>query len=411
MESTENQLEMKPITTSVVIRYIAPSNWINYSNTEISKQLIETKSAVLSLRTIPYQRSWVDSLQQMELKREVAGTSRIEGADFTEGELDAALQETPEELLTRSQKQARAAVMTYRWIAKIPDDRPINCDLIYEIHQRIVTGADDDHCPPGQLRKQDENVTFGMPRHRGVEGGDQCRKVFVRLTEAIQREFPEHDPLIQALAAHYHLAAMHPFLDGNGRAARALEALMLQRAGLRDSCFIAMSNFYYDEKASYLTALSDVRAKNHDLTPFLLLGLKGIETQSRRLLTEIQRHVSKELFRNLMYNLFKRLETPRKRVIAERQIEILKLLLETEWMDYSELWKKAAPMYVKLKASRKAWSSDLNHLLSLKAIKYEKLPNNRYRFAVRLEWPTEITETAFFDSLKTLPKSKTHNFL
>ena len=57
----------------------------------------------------------------------------------------------------------------------------------------------------------------------------------------IEHELRDHDPIIQALAAHYHVAAMHPFLDGNGRTARALEALMLQRAGLRDTCFIAMS--------------------------------------------------------------------------------------------------------------------------------------------------------------------------
>jgi Fic family protein len=407
----ENQLEMKVVTNSAIIHYSAPSNWINYDLNAIARQLIDAKSAVLSLRSIPYQRSWVESLQQMELKREVAGTSRIEGAEFTDRELDDALKETAEQLLTRSQRQARAAVMTYRWIAKLPDDRPINAELIGEIHRRIVTGADDDHCPPGELRNQDQNVTFGVPRHRGAEGGEECKKVFLRLTEALRREFQSHDPLIQALAAHYHFAAMHPFLDGNGRTARALEALLLQRAGLRDTCFIAMSNYYYDEKTAYLTALSEVRSKNHDLTPFLLLGLKGIETQARRLLDEIQRQVSKELFRNLMYDLFNRLQTPRKRVIAQRQIEILKCLLETDWMELSELWKKVARLYSGLKSTRKAWTRDVNHLLRLKAIKYEKIAENRYRFAVRLEWPTEITETAFFESLKELPKSKTYNFL
>ncbi len=35
------------------------------------------------IKMIPYQRSWVEGLQQIELKREIAGTSRIEGADFT----------------------------------------------------------------------------------------------------------------------------------------------------------------------------------------------------------------------------------------------------------------------------------------------------------------------------------------
>jgi Fic family protein len=38
--------------------------------------------------------------------------------------------------------------------------------------------------------------------------------------------------VIQALALRYHFAAMHSFMDGNGRTARALEALMLQRVGL-----------------------------------------------------------------------------------------------------------------------------------------------------------------------------------
>ena len=94
-------------------------------------------------------------------------------------------------------------------------------------------------------------------------GGSECAQVFTEFAEALEREYKEHDFIIQALAAHYHLAAMHPFLDGNGRTARALEALMLQRAGLRDSSFIAMSNYYYDEKKTYLASLADVRSRGY----------------------------------------------------------------------------------------------------------------------------------------------------
>ena len=100
-----------------------------------------------------------------------------------------------------------------------------------------------------------------------------------QLCQAARTIFRDHDPLIQALALHYHFAAMHPFLDGNGRTARALEALMLQRVGLRDTLFIAMSNYYYEEKAGYLNALAETRALSHDLTPFLKFALKGIEKQ------------------------------------------------------------------------------------------------------------------------------------
>lgn len=394
-----------------MIRYQLPSAWIRYSATAVVAELVEAKSAVLSLRTIPYQRAWVERLQQLELKREVAGTSRIEGADFTERELDAAMKETPEQLVTRSQRQAHAAVQTYRWIARLPDDRPLDASLICEIHRRIVTGADDDHCPPGVLRRRDENLNFGQPRHRGVEGGEECETAFTRLDRAIQHEFPAHDCLIQALAAHYHLAAMHPFLDGNGRTARVLEAILLQRAGLRDTCFIAMSNYYYEEKNSYLTALSDVRANDHDLTPFLVFGLKGIALQSRRLLAEIQHQISRELFRNLMYDLFNRLRTPRKRVIAKRQIEVLKLLLDVEWMGLEEIIQRTGRAYESLKNPRKAQYRDLNDLLRLKALKAEKMPTNGFQFGIRLEWPTEITETAFFEKLKSLPKAKIYSFL
>jgi Fic family protein len=394
-----------------MIPYQRPTNWIFYDANAISSALVEAKSTVLSLSTIPYQRAWVEALQQIELKREVAGTSKIEGAEFTERELDAALNETPQQLLTRSQKQAHAAVQTYRWIASLPDDLPIDSNLICEIHRRIVTGADDDHCAPGQIRQQDVNVNFGVPRHRGVDGGVECAESFSAFAKAIQHEYRGHDPIIQALAAHYHFAAMHPFLDGNGRTARALEALMLQRARLRDTCFIAMSNYYYDEKLNYLSALAQVRELKHDLTPFLVFGLKGIALQARRLLVEIQHQISKELFRNLMFNLFHRLRTPRKRVIGERQIEILKLLLDSDGMDLENVISKTSATYKELKNSRLAIVRDLNELIRLNAIKFEKMLNGSYRLSVRLEWPTEITETAFFEQLKKFPKGKTHTFL
>lgn len=391
----------------MAIQYELPGHWIRYDRSAITDALAEAKGAVLALKTVPYQRRWVEALQQVELKREVAGTSRIEGAEFTDRELDAALQESPAELLTRSQRQAHAAVRTYRWIATIPPDRPVDADLICAIHRGIVEGADDDHCPPGQLRRQDQNVTFGMPRHRGCEGGEDCEHAFLEFTKALQHDYRAHDTMIQAIAAHYHLAAMHPFLDGNGRTARALEALLLRRVGLRDTTFIAMSNYYYDEKNAYLAALAECRKRGHDLTPFLLFALKGVALQSRRLLAEIQRHISKELFRSLAMELFGRLESARKRPLAQRQLEILSRLLELDSADLTDFARLMKPRYDGLKRGTKALIRDLSHLVSLNAIRIEGPEKGPWRISVRLEWPTEITETEFFRKVKELPKAKT----
>jgi Fic family protein len=397
----------------MAIQYIKPNKWIVYTlNEELFRHLTDAKAAVLSLVNMPLQRSWAEHMQAIQLKREVAGTSRIEGADFTERELDEAMKESPEKLVTRSQKQAAAAVKAYQWIASLDSEKQLGKNVIFELHRLIVTDADDDHCSPGQLRKQGQNVTFGTPRHRGVEGGDECERVFNDICQALHSEFSQYDPLIQSLALHYHFAAMHPFLDGNGRTARALEAFMLQKVGLRDVLFIAMSNYYYDEKNSYLKALAEVKAQNNNLTPFLIFGLKGIKLQCERLLAEIKINVSKSLYRNVMYDLFKRMRTTRKRVIAERQIAILKLLLEKN-RTLEELINRTINEYSSLKDPGKALIRDINYLLKLGAVSYKKIGSdvNQWNFSVRLEWPTEITEKEFYKVIKAMPKSKTAGFL
>lgn len=378
----------------------------------VFQPLADAKAAVYALTTTPFQRAWVERLQEVQLKMEVAGTSRIEGAEFTERELETALRESAGELLTRSQRQAHAAVQTYRWIASLPADRPVTVDLVTDIHRRIVTGCDDDHCEPGGLRPPDYNVTFGVPPHRGADGGTSCQEAFHRFVDALAREFRAHDSLIQSLAAHYHLAAMHPFQDGNGRTARALEALLLQRAGLRDSAFIAMSNYYYENKSKYLEALAAVRASDHDLTAFLVLGLEGIATQCRRLFSEIRREMQKALFRNTMYDLFNRLANKRKRVMGERQVRVLNMLLEVEDIELGVLWNRAQGGYATLSSPAKAFVRDINSLQTLGAAQVDATDaNGPYIARARLEWPTEITESEFFRRIQALPRGTSYPFL
>lgn len=400
------------------IKYELSKTWIKYDPIKIASALVEAKASVISLTNVPYQKAWAEKLQAVQLKQEVAGTSRIEGAEFTDNELDLAIAPASvEDEMTRSQKQARAAVNTYRWIAKLDPQQPITTDLILEIHRRIVTGCDDDHCEPGALRTDGSNVTFGSPRHRGADGGKECRIAFAALAQALSGEFREHDILVQALALHYHVGAMHPFLDGNGRTARALEALMLQRAGLRDALFIALSNYYYDEKTSYLKCLASVR-RGGDMTDFFIFGLKGIAFQCRRLLTEINKNISKALFRDVAHELFDRLITSRKRVIAKRQLAILNLILERGPQLHRDLFGLFKHMY-KVNEPWTAYVRDLIALSEIGAILLTYTPEEAKKEAklrnvtldVNLKWPTEITETEFFDRTRSMPRSKSLRYL
>ena len=161
---------MKPeMTTGNVSRYIIPQHWIRYDAAAVFNLLVEAKTAAAVLRQMPYLHQWIEQAHEEQLRLEAAGTSRIEGAEFTPREQEEALAPDVAHVagLTRSQRQLRCAVATYRWLQEQPADRPVNSKFIREIHRRIVTGCDDDHCEPGELRPDGWNVTFGTPTCRG----------------------------------------------------------------------------------------------------------------------------------------------------------------------------------------------------------------------------------------------------
>ena len=45
----------------------------------------------------------------------------------------------------------------------------------------------------GKIRWADQNVTFGVPKHRGVIGDKICKDAFEMLRQEIQTNFKEHD--------------------------------------------------------------------------------------------------------------------------------------------------------------------------------------------------------------------------
>lgn len=394
----------------MAISYVLPKQWIAYDALRIFQPLVDAKSVVEALKTTPFQRDWVHDLQRLQLKMEVSGTSRIEGAEFSEQELDDALSTDASALFTRSQRQAKAAADTYRWIAEIPDDRAVNVDLVREIHRRMVTGCDDDQCKPGGIRTRDHNVTFGIPKHRGCEGGEPCAQALESLVHALNHEFRDHDPLLQAMGLHYHFAAIHPFGDGNGRTARALEALLLQRSGLRDTAFVAMSNYYYEEKQSYLTVMTEVCEQSHDLTAFFRFGLVGVASQCRRLLGSVKNNIQKAVFRNTMYDLFGKLLSPKKRAVGKRQVEVLKLFLDRDSMTWEQVRRGAMSLYDGLKNPRRALDRDLWMLLVLRALTLNEVDNSQV-LRLNLEWPEEIDERVFLQRIRELPKAKSYQFL
>ena len=392
------------MTTASVSRYVVPQRWLRYDGAAIASLLVEAKTAAGVLNRLPYLPQWIEQAHEEQLRLEAVGTTRIEGAEFTERERDEALApDAPARTgLSHSQRQLRAANATYRWLREQPANRPVTADLILGIHRRIVTGCDDDHCEPGALRRAESNVTFGRPVCRGAEGGPELVEAFGALGRAIDGEFRGHDRIIQAMAAHYHIGAMHPFDDGNGRTARALEAFMLRQAGVNDMVMVSLSNYYYEHRQQYLEALYDSRVSGHNLTPFLTFALPAIAERCNALAEEIVTHNKRLLYREFANSLFGRLRSRRRRVLAERQLQLMDILLSTGPIGLFDLIDRSFEHYASLKFPERALFRDLSELVRLSAVSFD-IGNGH--FAVDLDWPRKFSESELLEIYEGMPSA------
>ena len=394
------------MTTTSISRYAPPHRWINYDKTAILEQLIEAKTAAGVLRQLPYLTQWIEAVHQEQLRLEAAGTSRIEGAEFTPQEENEALAPDAGARtdLTYSQRQLRAAEAAYRWISEQPAERFANQDFVLQVHRRIVTGCEDDHCEPGALRGYEHNVTFGSPICRGADGGDGCQRAFEDLCNAIGGEFREHDGIIQAMAAHYHLGAMHPFGDGNGRTARAVEAFMLRQAGVNDRVMVSLSNYYYNHKDEYLGALFESRQSGHDLTPFLRFALPAVAERCNAVAEQILVNHNRLLFREFARSLFGRLRSPRRRVLAERQMQMLEILLDSTSIDLGDFFARTLSHYQGIKHPFRAQIRDLVGLMDLGAVMLHGA-----HIQVNMEWPKQFSQSELLDRYENMPSAVSAN--
>ena len=151
--------------------------------------------------------------------------------------LDAATAGTPisEAWIRRLHEEVCAAQGTY----------PVRTPQGPQLHE-LAKGAYKRH--PNHIRKADGT------EHAFAPVTDTPAEMH-RLVEVLRsQEFLAAHPVVQAAYAHYALAAIHPFADGNGRVARVLASVYLLRA--TSLPFVVWA----DQKAAYLDALATADA-------------------------------------------------------------------------------------------------------------------------------------------------------
>jgi len=79
--------------------------------------------------------------------------------------------------------------------------------------------------------------------------------------------------MVRAAVAHFNLSAIHPFLDGNGRLARALHSLVLMQGGIVAPPFASIDEYLSVNGGAYDLALRSTHGgrwqPERDARPFV----------------------------------------------------------------------------------------------------------------------------------------------
>jgi len=255
----------------------------------ITDKILENISQITAGREV-IERSKLIPKWELKLKKEARihnahSSTSIEGNKLTLKEVQA-LADGKEVVAT--QKDKREVINFLKAIDSIPeyaDKKKINKQLFLKIHKTITAGTLKDNKNAGILRKQQvfvgRRVFDGTGFKTVVEYTPPDTKDVPHLVEEFLEwlnsdKVQKVNPVLLAGIVHYEVARIHPFIDGNGRTARLMAALILYKRGFDHRRFFAIDDYYDEDRLSYYGALKTVQKAKGDITEWLEYFTDGV---------------------------------------------------------------------------------------------------------------------------------------
>lgn len=174
--------------------------------------------------------------------------------------------------------------------------------------------------------------------------------------------------IAKAIMSHYYLTEIHPFGDGNGRTARAVEAMVLYANGINPYCFWSLANFWSANRNEYINHLGNIRDTG-DCFDFLIWGAKGYLGEIQRIKGLILKKVKQLMLRDYTNYLFTTKDhQPKEKKINERILRTIELLTHSGKVPFDKLRSSAEYKAMYSHSSSMTQNRDLNKMKSLELI-------------------------------------------
>jgi Fic family protein len=238
-------------------------------------------------------RRWSGTLRRMAFARAVQASNSIEGYDASLDDVVAAVDGEP---TLSADDDTRLALAGYRdamtYVLQVAQDHAATVDegLLKSLHFMMLKHRLDKD--PGRWRPGEIYVVRESTGERVYEGPPFDQVPELVASAIAELEESKAPVVVRAAMAHLNLVMVHPFRDGNGRMARALQTLILAREQIMAPVFSSIEEYLGRNTESYYAVLGEVGQGHwnplHDARPWLRFCLTAHYHQARTQLRRIE---------------------------------------------------------------------------------------------------------------------------
>jgi len=176
---------------------------------------------------------------------------------------------------------------------------------------------------------KDGEVVYRPPN--AVEVPYQVEDFFIWLNSDEARDL---HPVIKAGVVHFELSRIHPFVEGNGRVARAVALLVLAVEGIDARRFFSIEENFDRNVEAYYDAFTTVFESSGDLTSWLEFFAEAMAVEMEKVKDRVKKLSVDSRLKGRMGKQI---------ALKERQIRLIEYLESHEWMTMTEA-RKLLPM-------------------------------------------------------------------
>lgn len=229
------------------------------------------------------------------LMEEAITSSQLEGAATTRDVAKKMLAEgrAPRD---RGERMILNNYITMRRITELQNE-PLTPKLILTVHRMVSESALDIADGSGRFRREDERINVtdidDQVLHDPPPASDLPKRIQA-MCDFANAKTPGYfiHPVIRGIILHFWLAYDHPFVDGNGRTARALFYWQMLHTGYWLFEFVSISQIIRKAPVQYGTAFLHTETDDNDLTYFILHQAEVIKKALKELHDYVERKSS-----------------------------------------------------------------------------------------------------------------------